>query len=212
MQSRFIYSMCDLCNMVLRETSLTSRSVREKRDDRRRLTEEEMRKVLTEADEKDTSTSEQHSSRKSRRRQMFDSCIWLFTVMHNAKLLDCYIFWWNCECETLETWKCAVNLLTLTWSKMTFYLQWNSVDNFWMKSCSLAIHEMQINGYRQFESQKSISRNLPEDKLRWINELIGLCKKMNIIYNNIILTQSLRQTVQSDVQFMNESFLWTGSF
>ncbi len=54
---------------------------------------------------------------------------------------------------------------------------------------------MQINGYRHFESQKIISRNLPEDKLRWINELIGVCKKLNIIYNIIILIQSLRQTV-----------------
>ncbi len=81
-----------------------------------------------------------------------------------------------------------------------------------MKSCSLVIHEMQINSYRHFECHKSISRNLPEDKLRWISDLIGLCKKLNIIYNIIILIQSLRQTVQSDVQFMNESFLWTGSF
>ncbi len=68
------------------------------------------------------------------------------------------------------------------------------------------------HGYRHFESQKSISRNLPEDKLRWISDLIGLCKKLNIIYNIIILIQSLRQTVQSDVQFMNESFFWIGSF
>ncbi len=86
-----------------------------------------------------------------------------------------------------------------------------------MKPCSLAIHEMQINGYRHFESQKHIKEHKINTIGSWRyievlwSELIGLCKKLNII-TLLPVIQSLRQTVHSDVQFMNESFFWTGSF
>ncbi len=74
---------------------------------------------------------------------------------------------------------------------------------FLLKLWSLLIHKMQVSS--------TIFENKSKYDILW-REKIGLCKKLNFFTTLLPIIQSRRQTVQSDVWLMYESFFWTGSF
>ncbi len=72
---------------------------------------------------------------------------------------------------------------------------------------------MQVNGYQHFESQKSIYKQNkinPCDFWRYIevlwSETIGLCKKLNIIYNIITCNKEPQATGKYDSFSQTDSF------